>query len=249
MTQRARQGYSVSLVLAGIAAAAALVVASVNSTTLTKGGAPAPAPPRTETSSRPARASTLLRLTGLSPEVCAAAGLSVAQATSLAGHAVRHLGDHGPDLQAAVETESRTKRDLSQLEIRVRRGEAVQDQLEASRQAHASAESNRDVAVAALLSAALGDLPHDVVQNFAMIREQRQYGLPLAYCLERRTEADAVAIRDALADQRIAQRDGSRLSDGAQQVLNAHRPSEIAIANLANLDAYRRVWREALDPR
>ncbi len=239
------------MVLFGVAAAGAIAVVAVNAPSLLPSSRPAaPMPIIAETSSRPARFSTLLNIAKLTPEACAAIGLSIEESTSLATRAREHLTQNAQTLQQAVEADSLVKREVQTLEAAVRRGEGEAQQLLAEARDRAmSAERTKNEAVAGLFVAATRGLDDARMNMLRTMLSQKSLGLPTQYLTTQREQGDAVALRDALADQRIARREGREPS--AEPIALIERATDdrarAADANLQNIDAYRTAWRQILD--
>ena len=244
---RIRTGHSAALVLSGLGAIAALFAASTRLGSLPAASIPSPSP--VAVSRRPVHSATLLQIAGISPEFCAAAGLTVEQTTALATRAREYLSTNGEGLQSLIEQERTSRDEVARLERRVQGGEQVVEDLGAARNRHDSVNAACDEAIGALRATCQNGLDSEVVSRLVALREQWNLKLPPEYSVDRRSEADATLIRQALAEQRRAQRQGREVSSEIAQVLANHRPSANAVANLASLSAYRQAWTQALNAR
>lgn len=251
MTRPYRFGASLSVLVVGLTATGAVIAVAVSSPSLF------PARPAAAlnvqiplTSHRPVSYSTLLKLTGLSPDSLAAAGLSIEETVALAARAKAHLEESAPTIQEAVERHRDALVAVDRLEDLVRQGAAAEtvQELHGARAAEEDARSAKELALAALYTAAtngLSDSSHDVLRT---INSQRCFGLPLAMVASTRSEAEVVVLRDALADERIARKEGREASAEALAVIQRATDHRTLTAenNLRSLAAYRQAWRAAL---
>ena len=243
---------SVSLVLAAVAAASALLYAGSHSTISTSTAKSSKMP--LVSRRRDANPEQLLRDAGLTPDAIAAAGVSAQATTTLVGAAREHITQHGTDQADAMTAWKTAQQQLSSLQAVAQSRQATPEQLsslETARQAVVSTTATLDLARAALFSAATAGLTEAQRTALANVRAARAAGveLPLPFVVTFRDEARQVAIRDALAEQRTLD-EGATLSQPSQDVLNTARQdaattqAESDLANHAQeVDA---AWRQAL---
>jgi hypothetical protein len=176
---------------------------------------------------------------GLTPRALTAAGVSAAAATTLVGNVRQYLTDHPDDMSDADRGFLTAQSTLDQLTRKVQSGQASADDLTAyaaTQQAVASRSSSRDAAVNALLTAAVANLSDTQQSLLSTIRANASWNLPVQFLLTSRTDAQWVALREALTNDRQAAAQGVAPDPQGRQVLaDANRlPATIAaVQNLA----------------
>jgi hypothetical protein len=195
----------------------------------------------------------LLRV-GLGPEPLAAAGLSTAQVKNVVANARSHLTDHGDALDAADNACNAAKASHDTLRRLVVAGKASQNDLadyNTSKSTLATATTRRDAALDALFAAATADLAQDQVATLNALAANASWSVPIQYRVVTRTQAGWVALRDALANERISTKLGQDPDPDCQQLLlteNATRDVANANANIdANLDNVANAWNQETD--
>ena len=195
-------------------------------------------------------AGVLLRV-GLSADALAASGVSAQQASALVAA-----------LQAQYDPATLASRDQAFVEAKQSRdrlarkvrsglgGEADVTALARAETALTSATSARDGYLGTLRAAALGTVSPTVSAALQRIRANSGWGLPTQYLVKDRTEADWVALRDALATKRISEQDDEEeFAASAQSRLAAvDAEAEIAAAKVAldtNIAAVQTAWNSA----
>jgi len=101
----------------------------------------------------------------------------------------------------------------------------------------ASATSTRQSALDATFNAATAGLSSEVRARLSMIRSNRSWGLSLELLVVERTEAQWVALRDALANERITAELGEQPDSAATSLLTAARAHASVAAAKSALDS------------
>lgn len=182
-----------------------------------------------------------LHRVGLSPERLAAAGLTAIEASTLVQNAAAHLdGERFQSLQQADTAVRDASRDVQRLERLARSGRATSGDLgdlTTGRAALAGAESALRSALGALYDAAADGLSGPKAARLATLRANAGWDLPVQYLAASRSEAEWVALRDALASVRISARLGEEPHGGCSAlVAQCDADSAVATAKAA-LDA------------
>lgn len=201
---------------------------------------------------RDALRAALLRV-GLGPEPLAAAGLTTGQVRAVVAGARSHLTDHGGALDAADSAYTSAKGTHDTLRRLVVAGKASQNDLasfNSNKSTLATAASRRSAALDALFTAATDDLTQAQVATISAIAAN-DWSIPIRYRTASRTQADRVALRDALANDRISTKLGEDPDSASQQLLlaaNATHAVATATANLnARLAANTATWEQETD--
>lgn len=198
---------------------------------------------------------SLIRHAGINPETLATVGATSAEVSLVVTDAVTHLENHKQTLLDAFTAVKSTQQLVGTLESLAQSGRASLEDLGSlatARSELASARSTLDTARAALFNAATADLSGTQRTALNNIRNGRALGHELLtpFLVTLRTEADRVAIRDALSEQRTLA-EGASLSQNSQDVLAAARedaPTLQAESDLeSRLSANTIAWNEALD--
>lgn len=245
---RKTRGLSTTLTLLGIGTCAAAIAAY--STVAFK----TPTPTLTSTSQPNDGAlgdAMLLQLAGLDAEACAAAGLTVEQTQNVAAQGRQYLANQGRALQNAYRSHRQAASQLKVMEQSVRQGHESR----AVERQRANVESTSDLLrslLAAASTAATQGLSDSQVSKLAALGTARAVRLPTAYNLVERSEAQAVALRDALADARIAQRQGRETPAESARIIQsaqADAGTSTALSHLTNIGVYRQAWSNGLKER
>jgi hypothetical protein len=147
---------------------------------------------------------------GLGPKVLTAAGVSAQSTTTLVGNVRQYLTDHPDDLGTADADFFAAQGTYDQLLRAVQQGQSSENDRTAFRTAPATlaaAQSARDSALAAVRTAAMANLSQDQQAAINTIRANAGRSLPVQYLAVTRSEADWVALRDALSNDRQATSD------------------------------------------
>jgi hypothetical protein len=176
----------------------------------------------------------------LGPDALTAAGLSSSDATELVQRAFSHLIESQNALDLADLVHADAKRNSTILERTVRSGTADDDELAAlpaALAALASATSQQQTLLAGLVDGATADLTGPQRAKLDRIRLNQDWKLPIEFLVIDREETVWVALRDALANERISARLGE-MRDAAAQTLLAQLRADPAVSMArANLDA------------
>ncbi len=205
------------------------------------------------TASEGAALDVMLRRAGLDPRALAAAGLSSQAATSVVQAAAAHVAQHGGDLTAADTAFLTAKPAADRLERKVQSGTATQEEIAAypnQRAAANTAAAQRTAALDALFSAATANLTAPARATLGKIRANQGWQLPIEYLVADRTQAQWVALRDALAGERYCAEYHETLDAGVQTLLAGVRADgavATATTGLAtNSDSIGSAWASAL---
>lgn len=181
---------------------------------------------------------------GLTPEHLAASGVTASEAESIATRARTHILDTAPELPADATDLIALRQRVSSMErdIRARRGDATVADLNAARSLLATAEARVSTAKETLRQAALSGLSAEKGSLIGHLCVAEHAGIVPVECrvITDHSEAEALALREALAASRTAQHAGIDLDSGSQDVLDAasgRAEVQTAEAGLANLDA------------
>lgn len=189
-----------------------------------------------------------LMAAGLSPDVLCAAGLTAQQAEDVAEHGLAHLDENLEDLTTADAALAAASADVTRLERLAMQGRATEPQmteLATARASLASALSARATAQTALFNAATDGLSGGTKTLIQRFHAHRTMEVPLKYRGTERTEAQWIALRDALSNQAIATRLNEELESASATLLAAEGATEETIratAALANLADVRTAW-------
>jgi hypothetical protein len=218
----------------GLGLIAAGAVGLVAATSLPTRRLPDPPPPM-----RSIELEVALRVVDLTPESLASAGLSGPDVTGLVGRARSDLSPVIEDYREAHTDFGSARAEVDRLERLVRSGLASQEQVTAlttARSAFTAANTAHDNHQGAAFTAATEEsLTGPQVAALVQIRANTAWDLPSEYKVRSATEPEWVALRDALAAERIAQREGSEVPAGAQSVLTAWRADPAVSAARASL--------------
>lgn len=248
MTSILRTARSLPILALIIAAAAALMLVGVQGMNAYRAAHAA-----VDTGPSPGQVAVALRQVGLDPDALAAAGLTAQQTTALVAAARAHLDEHYTTLRQAQLDHAQARNEHDRLKRLVRAGRATTQQKEQLDQAAAGlaqAAAQLEQARQALAQAAtahLGSAPNDTL---ATIHAHNRWSHPVQYRAAERTEPDWVALRDALAHARIADK---RQRDPEPEVLqiiaqaDANPDVAAARANLENnLTTVTNAWNTAI---
>jgi hypothetical protein len=195
----------------------------------------------------PAELRSALARCGLSPSVLTAAGVNAAGATTLVANVRQYLTDHPDDLRDADSSVFAAQASCDQLMRKVQQGQAsLQERAgyEAALGALDSARAGRDGVLAAVQTAALANFSSAQQGVLAAIRANSRWKLPVQYLTTTRTDAQWVALRDALANDRQAAAAGvspdpscHQLVVGADAVPSTSAAAQNLAAHLADVAA------------
>ena len=202
-----------TLVAGALAVAAYVGLGGLGSTADAAGLAAEPGP-------SPVALEITLAASGLSPRALAAAGATAAQTAAALDAAKGAIASVQGGLPALEQSASAAARRVDRLEALARSGTATaQDlaELSSARAERVRAAQARDAALESVFAAAAAELPPEAA---AVLRRVRgAHDLPVAHRAAERTEADAVRLRAALAQARIAGARGEAVPDDARRVI------------------------------
>ena len=198
---------------------------------------------------------SLLRV-GLSPEACCAAGLDAIQVDTLVDNARDHLDTNIAALRLADEDYITAKANHDQLKRLVQSGKATPEQLtefQAAATTLATKTSTRESALSSLYAAAIDGLAGTLTTKLGNCQDAIVWAAcPVQYRVESRSEADWVALRDALADIRISNELGESPAQASIDTVNtADADPDVSAAATAlslNLTAITNAWNDAVYP-
>jgi hypothetical protein len=197
---------------------------------------------------------TTLSAAGLDAQSLAAAGLSGPEATSLLSRARSHLQEHIQTLRDADSARAASQASYDALRRRVESGlasEADLSNLATAASALGSAQASRQSALDALSSDATSQLDPAKVIRLATLRGNHGWEVPIQYRAANRSQPDWVALRDALANDRIAARRGEDPDPAAHQLLldaQANANVSAAASSLQNLPDLQAAWNQGVVP-
>lgn len=189
-----------------------------------------------------------LMVAGLAPDVLCAAGLTAQQAAAVAANGLEHLDEHLGDLTTADAAMATAGASVARLERLVMQGRATEQDitdLGSARTSLASAVSARATAQTALFNAATDGLSGGTKTLIQRIHANRGKEVPLKYHGTERTEAQWMALREAISNQAIATRLSEELESASATLLTAEGATEETIratSALANLTDVRTSW-------
>lgn len=197
----------------------------------------------------------LLR-SGLGADALAAAGVSSGSVTAILQAAADELNAHPSDLTAADSGLVAARVESDRLRIRIQSGQASQEQLSAYQTATsnlASASTSRQAALEAVFAAATANLTAPQRSALTQIRANRAVdhsnGFPIDFLVVSRTEAQWVALRDALANERLAVKYADLANEVCQERLATMRSDgSVAAARTSvqsNLTSVTAAWNTA----
>lgn len=198
-----------------------------------------------------ASSNTLMR-TGITPEAMAAAGLSTSDANALFGRVADWWDENGAACAAACSSANSCGTVEDALKRKAQSGLASGGDLTALAAACAAADSARaDAAehLGGLFAAAIAGLDGTKAGKLEAIREHAAAGcnLPTAYLVVSRSEADGLALRDALAEVAANGEDADSNAEAIVATADAVAAISAAKTSLTNnLDDISAAWAAAL---
>ena len=144
-----------------------------------------------------------------------------------------------PTALASADTTYATARNTADSLLRtIQSGKATQEELAnyaSAQSALQSAESARQSVLDAYFNAAIANLPNAQRLALGNIRANSSWGFPSEYLVVSRSEAQWVALRDALSNERIAVELPDTLSPSAQELLATVRADQSVAAARTNV--------------
>jgi hypothetical protein len=194
-----------------------------------------------------------IRRAGLTPERLAAAGVGAQQVTAMVVAARTYLSDHQGDLDAADSTGGAARAERDRLQRLLESGLATENDIAALGAAQTqldSAEAARDVILEGLYAAATSGIGGEARAALVMLKAGSVWDLPTPYLAIERSQTQWVALRDDLANLRIAAQLGEEPDPGCEDdVMDANADPAVSAAstNLANnLTDVSQAWTAAI---
>jgi len=106
----------------------------------------------------------------------------------------------------------------------------------AQEQALANAQATRDGALASLFTSGSAGLTSTQRASLTAIRANRSWKLPTEFLVVSRTEAEWIALRDALSNERTAAKNGDTPNATCQALLGTERAVAAVASARASLD-------------
>jgi hypothetical protein len=183
---------------------------------------------------------TLIRA-GLDPKALAAAGVSSQSVSSVLSAAATQMNSAPNDLSNADTAYASARTQVDQLTAQIQSGHGSQDDIATLSTAQsnlATANSQRQAALDAIFNAGTANLSNAQKTALSTIRANRAaWDLPLEFLVVNREQSEWVAVRDALANERIAVSLPDSLSQAAQASLATWRADPAVSAAKASSDA------------
>ncbi len=189
---------------------------------------------------------------GLDPKALAVANVPAGQIRALVGGAADSIVQNSLAMEQAELALSRGRTSVERLERSVRGGTASADDLRAlatARDALAAAQGQVGEFVAGVFTAATAGLSPEARAALQGVKRNRGRGVPMEFTLADRTDAQWVALRDALSARAIAQREGRQIPDAANALVSAATtPASTAAADRLRtaLPAIQAAWEQAV---
>ncbi|MFN0007217.1 MAG: hypothetical protein ACKVXR_04855 [Planctomycetota bacterium] len=193
---------------------------------------------------------------GLGADALAAAGVSSGTIISVLQAAADQLNAHPGDLASADASLVAARVESDRLRAKIQSGQASQEEISAYQSASsslASATTARQAALDAVFTAATANLTAPQRAALTQIRANRAVDhskdFPIDFLVVSRTEAQWVALRDALANERLAVQYPDLANEVAQQRLATMRSDgSVAAARTSvesNLSSVTTAWNTA----
>lgn len=218
-----KPGNILSLTLAGLVLAILVAVPAMMASNST-----ASEPTRTQLN-------VVLYQGSLDPEALAAAGVQAGQVSTLVTEAHATLTDRLDALMLAQMEHADAQRQVTALRRSIRAGTADQEavsELANAQSAAATAQSSIDAIRAEIFAAATAHLDAESITRLHTLAANRRWRLPIQYAVRDRSEAEWVALREALANLRISSQLGEE-PDPASAALVAGENSRPEVAQAA----------------
>ena len=202
---------------------------------------------------RPPHFKVLLIRAGLSPEALAAAGVSSESVSTIVGDALTAMGQN-PSALATLDTsfaDARHESDARRRKIQWGHGGSEDVTIyQSSTAAMNSAATQRETLLSDVQATATSGLTQTQKTALTNLRANAHWNLAKEFMVVNHTEAEWVALRDALANERIAARLGDEPDAGCQALLATYRANSAVITattglGTQNLAAVRSAWNTA----
>jgi hypothetical protein len=188
---------------------------------------------------------------GLDPASLTAAGVTAQEIPSVLSDAREYLDEHMGTLRSAESSATAQAQIITRITRAVQAGTASQEDvtaLAAAKSDYATASAQRESIFAALRTAALEGVNEAKRTGVATLTAARDSELPIQYRMADRSTAESVALRDALANVRIANKLGTEPDSESAVIVNtanAHPAVAAATARMSGVDAVAVAWKAA----
>ncbi len=183
-------------------------------------------------------AETMLRV-GLSPEALATSGCTATDASAAVSDLDDHLAESGGAIASADSAWADANAAVQTLKRKIQVNQATQaeiDSLAGLEATLAAAQSTLQGLLDGAFEAATDSFSQSEVDTLLSIKSNGSWGIPTHFLVVDRTEASWVALRDALAEERIAAKYDESVSAESQALISAAlADSDVATAK-TNLD-------------
>ncbi|MCC7014854.1 MAG: hypothetical protein IT454_19990 [Planctomycetes bacterium] len=189
---------------------------------------------------------------GLDAEALAASGVVSGSVASLVASLAVAEGDLPTPLSQLDAAYTSARSALRAAERKIQGGTASASEVSefpSLEQALATAQTARDGALDSLFASAAAGLTSTQRATLSAIRANRSWKLSTEFLVVSRTEAEWIALRDALSNERTAAKNGDTPNSGCQSLLGTERAnSSVAAAKTAldtNLSSVTSAWNAA----
>lgn len=190
---------------------------------------------------------------GLTPKVMTAAGFSADQTRSMGAAWASAMQSGIADYRAAQEAAFQASKDVNRLERLIQGGAAGAEDLAAfgtAQTALATARAQRQSVLDTVYASGTANLTGDSLALLNAVRtNHRAWDIPESYLGDARNERAWVDLRDALANDRIAQRSGEDPDPASHTIVveaQSTPHAAAALANLTNLADIQAAWNTAM---
>lgn len=176
---------------------------------------------------------------GLDAKALAAAGVSSGSIAAVVQAAANAAGEQASALATADANYASNRATADRLQRRIQSGHGDQEDVtayQAACTARDSAATARETALAAIITGATAGLSSGQRSTLATIRANRSWNLPLEFLVVNREQAEWVAVRDALANEKIAAKLGDEPDAASQTALGVWRANQAVAAARVSLD-------------
>lgn len=228
-------------VLLAAAFSACLLLATSCTNPATAAVAPSmpPPSPRATMPSFEGQHALLATRVGLDADSLAAAGVTSGSVASIIATLITAEVNLPTPLAQLDEAYSSARAARNAAERKIHSGSATQQEIDAFaglESALASAEAARNGALDSLFASATANLTSAQRASLTSIRAHRSWKLPTEFLVVARTEAEWIALRDALSNERTAAKNGDTPNATCQSLLATERAGASVAAAKAALD-------------
>lgn len=195
-----------------------------------------------------------LAKTGLTLKTVAAVGLNAQQVAAAIGDATEVITEDIEELRTASLAAAEARSEAERLSRVIRGGAATQQDRTAHSAALAAAQTAQSQAqaiLAAAFTSASASLTASQIAALQTLQGNVAWQLPIHYLAANREQSEWVALRDALANVRVASQFGEDPDQGATDLIHAANSAPgvaAAAANLAGIGELTAAWNLAVTP-